>query len=622
MDTLYVAMRNDRRGEHALKLLARAGHTTKLLSAGQSAPSEAVALFSPTGPVTVEISPEKLAELKKANRHRNAGERGGYYLCCSGVVLENVTPIWAKGTPLRVGIKSTEDRRLTKSNRGTFAMALETMVLMFRDWDFASASLVPWLRTDKDPNFERNYMTQQRVLDWRQRFGQSGNAQEASAALVVCETLKKELRHFGGYYVFSPDQTLQIGPDFFEVSPEQIGLIERNGPLVWEFWQQAEQIYRSAITAGREGQAWLPASIEGPITPKQREWQRRLALNQKGVLPLFARADLSSFWFLNEIQERIGGLGLVESWTRATRTVKGTEGLLGDPGGFAQAFATTVKTATGKDHPVVALICPAGYQVEQRFFAKLLKQLGVEAFVVRKETMGTELRLRNSSISVGKKGARVDLLYRREINAASMALSRMGRAIMAAVLEGNLLVEPPLNMIYDCKTPLAWVYHQETKGLFSSAMRTIISPTVLMPKEPNETFRLGNKTLTLNQLVGRAFVVKYGGENLKYGFGGRAVYHTEDNAEGIERGLAEVANGHPWVIQPLDKTRYRVRKWDAENNRLKHCEGAARIMLHYARDPRAGQVKLALAGANIRPDHWKAAGNKDAVFQEVRRKRD
>lgn len=622
MDAVYVAMKDDRRGEQALALLARAGHKTKILSAGQTAPPEAVALFSPTGPVTVEISPERMAELEKANRHRKAGERGGYYLCCSGVVLEKIAPTWAKTTPLRVGIKSTEDRRLTRPNRGTFAAALETMVLMFRAWDFASASLVPWIRTDKDPNFERNGQTLQRVLDWRDRFSQSGNAKEAAAALVACDTLKKKLRSLGGYYVFSSKYALQISPDFFEIGSASAALIEKNGPLVWEFWQQAEQTYRLAITEGRRELAWLPASVEGPIKPKQQEWQRRLALNQKGVLPLFARADLSSFWFLNEIQERIGGMGLVESWTRATRSVKGSEGLLGDPNGFANAFAEAVKAVTGKDHPVVALICPAGYQVEQRFFAKLLREFGVEAYVIRKETLGVELRVREGFIYVGKKGPKVDLLYRREINAASMALSRMGRAIMEAVLNGNLLVEPPLNMIYDCKTPLAWVSHPETKGFFSSRVRTIISPTVLMPPDPNEDFRLGNEVLTLNQLVGRSYVVKYGGENLKYSFGGRAVYHTEDNDEGIERGLAEVAAGNPWVIQPMDKTRYRVRKWDRQNNRLDHCEGAGRIMLHYARDPRTGKVTLALTAANVRPDHWKAAGNKDAVFQEVRLRKD
>jgi hypothetical protein len=453
--------------------------------------------------------------------------------------------------------------------------------------------------------------------EWRKQPTAALLVNRDAQALKTCRTIQHTLETGGGYYVGDPTQALQISPDFFWLTPKQLAGVEQNVKVLPDFWREATALYLAAL-AGEPKLDWLPNSVEGPLADEQREWQRRIARDQREVLPLFGRADLSSVWFLNELQERIGGLGLVESWVRAIRQTQGLGGVIGDPLGFAPTFARTVKRATGQKQPVVVLVCPEGYEHEQNFFAQALRENGVETYVVMKERMEEDLTVRSGYLTLNPNGPRVDFLYRREINAASMASSSIGQWIMATVLAGKLIVEPPLNMLFDCKTPLVWPHHPQLKEFFSDAVRKVITPTALLPNDGLQPFRLAGKTLTPNELVGQPYVVKYGGENIKYGFGGRAVYHTEDNDDGLARGLSEGQQGHPWVVQPRDKTTYHVREWVRGTNVLRARQGAGRLMFHYATDPESGTTRVVLAGANIRPDHWKAAGNKDAVFQEIR----
>lgn len=612
MELLFVTVEGDARGERSLEILSQKGQPTRLLQTGESAPLGSIALFTPAGPILPELDRQARAKLEKFGHHQR--EKGGAYLCCSAVQLEKFVPDWAKTTPLWVGLKSTEDRRPKRG--GTFAFSLETMAEMFRRWDWADQNqLVPWA-VQSDLGIQRNPGTLARFRRWRSLTTSKQLSAVGEDDVRICQAIRRELEKQGGYYVESPSQALKITPDHFDVSQAELIEAEANGPLIWEFWQTSLGIYLKALQIG-SGLEWLAQSVEGPINLKQREWQRRLAQNQPTVLPLFARADLSRFWFLVEIQERIGGLGLVESWTRAIRAVQGDRGIIGRRDGFAGAFAQTVREATDKENPVVALVCPTGYEEEQAYFARRLGQYGLEAHVVHKDRMAHELQKDGRFLRLGKRGPRIDLLYRREMNAASLCRNEIGLAILAASLEGKVIVEPPLNMIYDCKSPMAWAHHPETREFFSREVRTIICPTALMPGDPSENFVLDGKRLNLSQTVGQPFVVKYGGENLKYGFGGRAVYHTKDNDDGLERGLSEVRAGHPWIVQPLDETKNTVREWDGKKS-LAVKTGAARLMLHYVRSPKMELVELALACANIRPNHWKAAGNKDSVFLEIR----
>jgi hypothetical protein len=494
------------------------------------------------------------------------------------------------------------------------------MDLMFRTWDWTSNNPVPWAKVDSDPGFRRGSPQLENVLAWRNSPTASKLIQKARGDFATCQGIETHLQNHGGYFVGDASQALQVSPDFFYVSPAELEKVRVNLDLVRLFWQQALSLYYQAVETGDAGLIWVVKSVDGPISPEQSQWQHWVTLAQPSVLPLFARADLSSIYHLVEIQERIGGLGLVESWLAAIRQVQGIEGVVGDPGGFARRFAEAVVRATGKADPTVVLVCPNGYKDEQEFFARALRGYGICVAVVGKEIMEEELEYRGDFLYLKTDGSRVDFLYRREINAASLALSEIGQGIMKAAVAGNLVVEPPLNMIYDCKTPMAWVHDQRVGTFFTSTVRSAITPTVLLPNNRLTEITINGEELAADDLIGRPFVVKYGGENIKYGFGGRAVYQTEDNSEGIDRGLEEVGAGHPWVVQPLDKTRFTVRQWVRDTGQIEFRHGAGRLMFHVVFKPDETGAEIVTACAQIRPNHWKAIGCPEAVFQDMRLK--
>lgn len=620
METIFVTMRGDKQGELALKFLAQKKHPTKIIESGQTTPPGSIAVFTPTG----EITPEVERIVKPGARTKRNRKYRGRYLCCSAVRLKRVTPEWAQTTPFGVGIVHTQDRHQERG--GTFASSLVTMQKMFADWDWTSKSLAPWIVIE-DPGIYAWPETMERIREWRRRTDVQQLSRQGQTDLTTCRRIQATLEEFGGYFVKEPDEALQISPDHFLITPEQLAVAEGNALFVWQFWREALQLYLSAIE-DKPDLNIVAQSVEGPITPEQREWQRRIAKAQPKTLPLFARADLSSLlaeearqkwglkWFLVEIQERIGGWGLVESWVEAIRQTRGREGVVGNLNGLAQTFAEPVKKATAKSDPVVALICPKGYEAEQTFFAERLRLNGVRAFVVEKDRLEIILYVKGGEIFLTDHGLKVDFLYRREINAASMALTEIGRAIMAVALVGNLVVEPPLNMLYDCKSPMAWVHNPELRGAFSQEVQGIFPPTALIPTAKDRNFLLAEERMSLREAEGQPYVIKYAGENIEYGFGGRAVYQTE--TETIAHALKEIKAGHPWIIQPRDRTTYSVRQWIRGSDLIQTRHGAGRLMFHYALVPKDGRPKIALACAQIRPDHWKAAGNRESIFQEIR----
>lgn len=611
MKALYVTTAGDEFGNTALKLLAELGEQTAVLKTDENAPEGSVAIFT-TKPLLGEGRPR--------------------YLRCSSVKLRHQVPGWAITTSLWVGVLAVTDRK-TRRARSTLASALATMVLMFNAWDWTSENPIPWADVEKDKSFQRGSKQWENVLAWRNGAVSSRLIQNGRRDFVTCKDIEARLKENSGYFVGDSSQALQISPDFFLISSEQVDTAQKSARVIWNFWRQALAAYLSAIEdvqLPKPARSWVAQSVEGTISDQQKEWQRRIASTQK-VLPLFARADLSSLlspevraslgkeMFLVEIQERIGGLGLVESWLRAIRHVAGYQGIIGDPEGFAPTFARAVKRATGKQGPLVVLICPEGYQAEQEFLAERLAVFGITAYIVMKDGLEKDLVYEGKRLLVrtlGGKKRGVDFLYRREMNAASLALSQIGRGIMEANLEGNLVVEPPLNMIFDCKTPMAWVHHRECTSLFGDDVRALIPPTALLSGRENETFMLADQELSLGQAIDKAYVIKYAGENIEYGFGGRAVYQTD--TETVAYALEQIRAGHPWIIQPRDRTTYSARQWLRDSQTIQMRHGAGRVMFHCAFDLKTEIAQVVTACAQIRPNHWKAAGNRESIFQEIR----
>lgn len=560
----FVYASSDANAAIAAALLAAAEHTIRVISEGVAAPSE-IALFTPPA---------------------GSNLKGG--MVKQSARVDGCAPLWAQASINKLGILSTQGHGQSKA-----AAAAGLTGSDFRSALFAAVSEIAARRSQGFP---------------------SGDA------VLVAQQIYTQLRSQGGYFVGTEDQRMQVSPDHFIIGEDELEICQQHGPLIFQMWMEAAELYRAAL--GNSSLGWVAQAIEGPLSSLARSFQRQVAAFDQS-LPLLARADMTNPGHSVEFQERIGGLGLVSSWIKAIRQVTGESGVIGLSGAdpIVAKFAETVRRAVSETYPCVLLLCPKKYEMEQQYFADALAAYGIKAFVVGCNDFlkGHAAGLHVESNRLYYKGNQINFVYRREINAALLAETDLALPLLEAVLEGNLVVEPPLSMLFDTKVPMALAHDKRTACYFSDATRGAIPLTVFMPSDLDTPFSFGSETLTLRQTVGEAMVVKYGGPCIFYGLGARAVFNTRneklnDSSEGLLRGMKDVADGHTWVIQRMDMTRYPARWWDG-NGGLKSASVAARLMLYYSR---LNNGNLFAATSTNRPGNWKAAGNPDSILQEVR----
>jgi len=432
--------------------------------------------------------------------------------------------------------------------------------------------------------------------------------------------IKAALEQQGGYWAFAPDQAMQIGPEPFVLTLEQIVAAGEHGQTVSRFWQEVLQVQLASIRGDLP--AWIEQSIEGPLTQVQRDWQRKVCLWRNRALPQLARLDCTSLWFPVEVQERLGFLGGCTSWHMANDQAGYPNGL--DPvagGDIPRQLAVAFTILAGKSDPRVLLISPVGYLSEQEFLKTQLEIHGVFAAVADRDEFLQGVDLSFSQGKVMFKGQRIDVIYRRELNSATLAQTEAGLKVLQAYLDGQVAVEPPLNMLYDCKSPMAWVHHPETSGYFSQAVKDLIPSTALLPLDNDQVFRLGADSLTTNKILRelsnekRSFVVKYAGPSIEYGLGGRAVFSLEGShkqAGGIvDNARDQIGQGHSWIIQPQNHVKYQT--WRLEGDEVVQEQMYARLLFYYIRG-------ILFAGQANFNKNWKVAGNKTTVMSIICRK--
>jgi len=435
--------------------------------------------------------------------------------------------------------------------------------------------------------------------------------------------IKAALEQQGGYWAFAPDQAMQIGPEPFVISSSDFTAALEAGQTVFRFWQEALRVQLASIRGDLP--AWVAESVEGPLDKAQREWQRKVCLESgESALPYLARLDCTSLWYPVEIQERLGFLGGCASWHMANDEAGYPDGISPLGGGnIPLALAAAFRNIAGLSCPRVLLVSPKGYLVEQNFLRYQLEVQGILSAVIDRDELltGVGLAAANGKITVNSQP--IDLIYRRELNAATLAQTEAGLEILRSCLAGKVAIEPPLNMLYDCKSPMVWVHHPETAKFFSDDVRALIPPAALLPLSNLERFRLGSSELTINEIFEfsndkRTFVIKYAGPSIEYGFGGRAVYSlacTHKRArEIIDDARNQIWKGHPWIIQPQDHAKYPT--WRLEGDSVVSEEMYARLLFYYSRSD-----SLFAGQANFNRN-WKVAGNKATVFSIICEKGD
>ena len=599
MQPVFVSQGDDQKGMLALMALQKIGAQTRALKVGETAAEGTVAIFTYVPSTTC----------------------GYHYFRTASIYLGDVTPEWAKTTLLRVGVINTDDRMPIAKKRhtpSTFALAARNLLHMYQLWNPGDTKqLVPWADVaPRNRSVGQSYWAVARA--WHEEVLQTKTGSQAQAQLLRALAIREHLNDQGGYFVGEPTNAMLISPDAFLLTTAEAQICATNGSVIFDLWRQMQTLYRKAVL-GQLPQGvneLVLQMVEGALESHQQRIQQRVALSMD-ALPYLSRADLTSVWFLVEIQERLGGLGLISSWLNAIGKAMPSGNGLGTTIGanIADTLSDVIRSSTGMDDPVAVLICPEKYVSEQEYLARLLNANGILTFVVRKDEIETKLRFAGNKVYCY--GYEVHFLYRREVAAYTLADSPMGLGIVEANLAGNLVVEPPLNMMYDGKGQLALVHDPQTAEHFTDAVRAIVPPTAVFPKSWYEPFWLGGKQMTLDQVKGMGLVVKYAGPNIFYGLGARAVFNTRNDTDGVVRGLAEVRAGHPWIIQQMDETRHQATWLDREEEQIRTGDVAGRLMMHYVRKPN-NKVEIFAATATNRTNGWKAAGNVDSLFQEIR----
>lgn len=434
-----------------------------------------------------------------------------------------------------------------------------------------------------------------------------------------CRLLQANLQNRGGYFVKDPSEQMQISPDHFYITLSDIKNIESKATVIWKFWKQVNTLYIDAIDKKVSNYDKILWSVEEAISNEHITLQRKLAKAIKNQYPLLARVDATSIWNVVEIQERIGGMGLMESWTDAIRSIYGLEGVIGNPYGLVDTFSSVIASSTNNKNAHVLLICPKGYEDEQNYLKDKLIEKGFSVKIVKKSTFFTEILIKNNKVYDKGTNKRIDFIYRREIDMSDIAREAIGRQLLESYLFGNVVIEPPPNIIYDCKSPMAWVHDEKYLEYFTDDVKQLVTPTYLLPKGLNTKFNFMGEKKTLQDLKNkRDYILKYAGSDIRRGFGGRSVYNSRSGWKIINFILEDIARGKPWIVQPKDKTRYKTRIFNGKS--IIEEDLAARIMLYYVRDPVNRNCSFFYGNCTNRK-HWKAVGSKDSVFQEVRLKK-
>lgn len=607
MNFTFTTIKGDKKGEAVLAVIKNLGYKTKIIRSDRELDFDCISFFTPKMDVGLPLTESRL-------------DTKGKFFCTSLTKTNAETPTWAKRGLARIAVKTVpkapkgkkkiiarvkaskniNETVKSKNNYEHFVRSLLSILNSIAPWypEFKNASM-PWMGKVKNEPAVK-------VLSRR------AERDKTNAKLI-----RSRLKDTGGYYVRLPEKMLQVSPSFFEISPEEMELVSKNGELIWEFWEAAEKLYLKSIERKNSKLSWVASSVEGSLTDSEVALQREVAKKTAGIYPIFSRADLSSMWFMVEIQERIGGMGMVNSWTTAIRETLGTSGLIGEPKGFGYAFALAVKKVIKKKRPVVVLICPLGYEASQNYFANKINEHGLDAHVV--STQGLEnLIKKEDGIYLRDYDLKVDLIYRREMNISTLSKTAIGKSIIDANINSQVRIEPPLNMIYDCKSPTTWPKDPRTSEWFSSRVSKLLPPAALLPKDIKEAFTLGEETLNFKDITNGDYVVKYAGSDIVIGLGGRSVFSTWHSPKIVKMVKKQIQKGEPWLIQPMDRSREYIEVLDGD--RVVKRKMANRIMVHYSKVLKSKKAKPILACVTSRT-HWKAIGAVDAVFQEMRVRR-
>ncbi|MDD5434737.1 MAG: hypothetical protein PH343_04845 [Nitrospira sp.] len=291
----------------------------------------------------------------------------------------------------------------------------------------------------------------------------------ANGTLVEkCLAVKEQLVKDGVYIKW------RISPEPFRLTKEEISVIESLGRYFYQFYKASNKLYYESVS-GRQP-AWVAGYLDQGKPQALVEYVRMNRM--KGLLPGVIRPDIiltEDGMIASELDSVPGGIGKTGSLGMAYSTIS-KDNVAGGSGGMITGFMNMLKTVSGTDNPVTAIVVSeesGDYRDEMKWVAKEIRERGGKAYCIKpEEVVFTEdgLLMSIPPLEKGDKGGfegklKIDVLYR-FFELFDLKNIPKSELIMYSAKKKKVAVTPPFKHFLEEKLLFALFHHPALKGFW------------------------------------------------------------------------------------------------------------------------------------------------------------
>jgi len=428
----------------------------------------------------------------------------------------------------------------------------------------------------------------------------------------------------------------RISPEPFALSPATYERIEGIGKDLLAFYRAVNSLYN------RSARGTAPAFIADYLDRGKPEHIVRLARQNrfKQEIPGVMRPDLiltDDGFATSELDSVPGGMGFVGAMAEAYCKL-GMESV-GGSYGIPQSFAAMLKSATGKESPVVAIVVSdesGDYRPEMRWLAQTMREQNLlSAYVVQPQDVIFTEDAMFVRLDEGRE-EKIDAIYRNFELFDLMNVPKQELMLYAA-RHNRVKMTPPPKAHLEEKSSFALFHHPGLAKLWQAEigkdayerLRAIFPRTWVMDPRPLppqasiiDLSAAGAPVQEFMQLAEltkseRDFVVKPSGfSELAWGSRGVRVANdlTKEEWIAVLTQALDSFNKTPWILQRFHKgKRVKQTYFDRARDEVRTFEGRVRLCPYYfitGDEVKLGGVLATVAPADKRLIH----GMTDAVM--------
>lgn len=396
----------------------------------------------------------------------------------------------------------------------------------------------------------------------------------------------------------------RVSPEPFALTPAMLAQIEQIGTDLLLFYRALNALYN------RSARGTAPAFIAEYLDMGKPEHIIRLSRQNrfKQDVPLVMRPDLivtDDGFAASELDSVPGGMGFVGAMAEAYCKL-GIESV-GGPGGISRGFSAMLKTATGKDHPIAAIVVSdesGDYRPELRWLADALQREGLlTAYVCAPQDLIFTEEAMFVRLEEGRE-EKIDVIYR-NFELFDLLNVPKQELMLYAARHNRVKMTPPPKAQLEEKLAFALFHHFALEKLWQAEMgkdafarlRTIfprtwvLDPRPLPPQAAIEGLAAGgapvNDWMQLAELgkSERDYVIKPSGfSELAWGSRGVRVANDLPKEEWSATIAESLRDFHktPRILQRFHKgKRFRQSYYDRRADEIKSFDGRVRLCPYF-----------------------------------------